>query len=79
MRRRVRVKAAREALGRVGRFMDANGAYNRRQALWFAEAFGGLGVMWFISPESGLAALPSAGRSASCKSVREKRSDQNLC
>ena len=32
--------------------MDANGAYDRKQALGFAEAFAGLGVRWFEEPVS---------------------------
>ncbi len=48
-----RVRAAREAIGPVAElFVDANGAYTRKQALAFAEAFGGLGVTWFEEPVS---------------------------
>jgi L-alanine-DL-glutamate epimerase-like enolase superfamily enzyme len=48
-----RVKAAREAVGPgVDLFVDANGAYSRKQALAFAEAFAGLGVSWFEEPVS---------------------------
>ena len=46
-----RVRAAREAIG-PGRalFVDANGAYSRKQALGFAAAFADLGVTWFEEP-----------------------------
>jgi L-alanine-DL-glutamate epimerase-like enolase superfamily enzyme len=48
-----RVAAAREALGPDARlFVDANGAYARKQALWFAERFAALGVGWFEEPVS---------------------------
>jgi L-alanine-DL-glutamate epimerase-like enolase superfamily enzyme len=48
-----RVKAAREAIG-VDRllFVDANGAYTRKQALAFADAYADLGVRWFEEPVS---------------------------
>ncbi len=43
-----RVRAAREAIGPDVKLMvDANGAYTRKQALWFAERFAGYGVTWF--------------------------------
>lgn len=48
-----RVSAAREAIGQdVELFVDANGAYQRKQALGFAEAFAELGVTWFEEPVS---------------------------
>jgi L-alanine-DL-glutamate epimerase-like enolase superfamily enzyme len=48
-----RVKAAREAVGDgVELFVDANGAYSRKQALAFAERFAELGVTWFEEPVS---------------------------
>lgn len=48
-----RVRAAREAIGPdVRLFVDANGAYQRKQALAFAEAFAELGVVWFEEPVS---------------------------
>jgi L-alanine-DL-glutamate epimerase-like enolase superfamily enzyme len=48
-----RVRAAREAIGpEVELFVDANGAYSRKQALAFAEAFAELGVVWFEEPVS---------------------------
>ena len=46
-----RVRAAREAIGRdAALFVDANGAYTRKQALAFARAFVDLGVTWFEEP-----------------------------
>ncbi len=46
-----RVRAAREAIGPAARlYVDANGAYNRKQALAFAEQFADLGVTWFEEP-----------------------------
>ncbi len=48
-----RVAAARDAIGpRVALFVDANGAYSRKQALAQAERFAGLGVTWFEEPVS---------------------------
>lgn len=48
-----RVAAAREVVGDdVDLFVDANGAYSRKQALWFAEAFADYGVSWFEEPVS---------------------------
>lgn len=47
----VRVKWAREAIGPdIQLFVDANGAYSRKQALDFAEEFAELGVVWFEEP-----------------------------
>jgi L-alanine-DL-glutamate epimerase-like enolase superfamily enzyme len=46
-----RVRAAREAVGAgVKLFVDANGAYSRKQALAFADRFAVLGVCWFEEP-----------------------------
>jgi L-alanine-DL-glutamate epimerase-like enolase superfamily enzyme len=45
-----RVEAARKAIGEAGLFVDANGAYDVKQALAFAERFAGLGVSWFEEP-----------------------------
>ncbi len=46
-----RVRAARSAVeNHVELFVDANGAYTRKQALAFAEQFAGLGVTWFEEP-----------------------------
>lgn len=46
-----RVKVAREAIGVVPQlFVDANGAYERKQALIFAQAFAELDVVWFEEP-----------------------------
>ncbi len=48
-----RVAAARSAVGDgVGLFVDANGAYERKQALRCAEQFAELGVTWFEEPVS---------------------------
>jgi L-alanine-DL-glutamate epimerase-like enolase superfamily enzyme len=48
-----RVAAARDAIGDHGElFVDANGAYSRKQALAFAEEFADLGVTWFEEPVS---------------------------
>ena len=48
-----RVRAARQAIGpRAELFVDANGAYSRKQALAFAEAFTEFGVSWFEEPVS---------------------------
>jgi L-alanine-DL-glutamate epimerase-like enolase superfamily enzyme len=48
-----RVKTARAAIGsKIELFVDANGAYNRKQALNFAEKFAGLNVKWFEEPVS---------------------------
>ena len=45
-----RVEAARRAIGSATLFVDANGAYSRKQALAFAEKFAGIG--WFEEPVS---------------------------
>jgi len=46
-----RVRAARDAIGEEAQlFVDANGAYARKQALRFAEAFADYGVSWFEEP-----------------------------
>lgn len=48
-----RVAAAREAIGPdVQLFVDANGSYDRKQALGFAKRFSDLGVTWFEEPVS---------------------------
>lgn len=48
-----RVKAAREAIGPdTELFVDANGAYSRKQALAMADAYAELGVTWFEEPVS---------------------------
>jgi len=48
-----RVRASRSAVGdRADLFVDANGAYSRKQALAFAERFADLGVIWFEEPVS---------------------------
>jgi L-alanine-DL-glutamate epimerase-like enolase superfamily enzyme len=48
-----RVRAARQAIGPEAElFVDANGAYDRKQALAFAEQFAAHGVSWFEEPVS---------------------------
>jgi L-alanine-DL-glutamate epimerase-like enolase superfamily enzyme len=48
-----RVRAAREAVGpAVQLFVDANGAFSRKQALAMADAFTECGVSWFEEPVS---------------------------
>jgi L-alanine-DL-glutamate epimerase-like enolase superfamily enzyme len=48
-----RVKLAREAVGsEVALFVDANGAYTRKQALFLARRFAESGVTWFEEPVS---------------------------
>lgn len=49
-----RVKVAREAIGdKTELFVDANGAYSRKQALWFADRFvAEYNVTWFEEPVS---------------------------
>ena len=48
-----RVHAVRQAIGPdAGLFVDANGAYDRKQALAKAAAFADLGVSWFEEPVS---------------------------
>lgn len=48
-----RVQAAREAIGPdCELFVDANGAYSRKQALALAEAFAEQGASWFEEPVS---------------------------
>jgi L-alanine-DL-glutamate epimerase-like enolase superfamily enzyme len=46
-----RVKAAREAIGPdAALYVDANGAYSRKQALSMSEKFAESGVSWFEEP-----------------------------
>lgn len=48
-----RVRAARDAIGAAPQlFVDANGAYARKQALGFAQRFAEFGVTWFEEPVS---------------------------
>jgi L-alanine-DL-glutamate epimerase-like enolase superfamily enzyme len=48
-----RVRSAREAIGPdIELFVDANGAYERTQALALADQFADLGVTWFEEPVS---------------------------
>jgi L-alanine-DL-glutamate epimerase-like enolase superfamily enzyme len=52
-RDRGRVRAAREAIGKDAHlFVDANGAYKRREALRQASIFDEFGVTWFEEPVS---------------------------
>jgi len=45
-----RVRAARKAIGRAELFVDANGAYDVKEALRLAGAFAEQGVSWFEEP-----------------------------
>jgi L-alanine-DL-glutamate epimerase-like enolase superfamily enzyme len=45
-----RVRVARDAIGDARLFVDANGAYTRKQALALAIPFDDLGVCWFEEP-----------------------------
>ena len=47
-----RVQAARDAIGKTALYVDANGAYTRKQALKFAEEFAALDVCWLEEPVS---------------------------
>ncbi len=48
-----RVQVARKTIGdNIALFVDANGAYSRKQALWFAERYADLNVSWFEEPVS---------------------------
>jgi L-alanine-DL-glutamate epimerase-like enolase superfamily enzyme len=47
-----RVEAARRAIGDADLFVDANGAYSRKQAIRLAARFADLGVTWFEEPVS---------------------------
>jgi len=47
-----RVRGAREAIEDAGLYVDANGAYQRKQALLFADRFADMGVSWFEEPVS---------------------------
>jgi L-alanine-DL-glutamate epimerase-like enolase superfamily enzyme len=48
-----RVRVAREAIGPATHlFVDANGAFDPRQAITFADSFEGFGVTWFEEPVS---------------------------
>src|SRR5947199_249015 len=50
---RERVTAVRDAIGPDAElFVDANGAYTRKLALWQAEVFAEDGVTWFEEPVS---------------------------
>ena len=45
-----RVAQARDAIGDAELFVDANGAYSRKQAMEFAHEFAALRVKWFEEP-----------------------------
>lgn len=47
-----RVRVAHDAIGGAQLFVDANGAYSRKQGLRFAEQFVEFGVAWFEEPVS---------------------------
>ena len=47
-----RVRAAHAAIGDALLFVDANGAYTRKQALHFAKDFEEFGIAWFEEPVS---------------------------
>jgi len=47
-----RVKAARQAIGPAGLFVDANGAWQAKEALYWADRFATFGVSWFEEPTS---------------------------
>ena len=47
-----RVETAKRAIGSSTLFVDANGAYARKQALQFAQRFADFGVTWFEEPVS---------------------------
>lgn len=48
-----RVRTARRAIGAdAALFVDANGALDRKRALWFADVFADEGVTWFEEPVS---------------------------
>jgi L-alanine-DL-glutamate epimerase-like enolase superfamily enzyme len=47
-----RVRVAREAIGNAELFVDANGAYSRKQALAQADKFSEFHVTWFEEPVS---------------------------
>jgi L-alanine-DL-glutamate epimerase-like enolase superfamily enzyme len=47
-----RVRRARSAIGDAELYVDANGAFDRKQALGFSERFADFGVTWFEEPVS---------------------------
>jgi L-alanine-DL-glutamate epimerase-like enolase superfamily enzyme len=47
-----RVRAAKAAIGPAELYVDANGAYRRKQALELAQQFASLGATWFEEPVS---------------------------
>jgi len=63
-----RVSAAREVIGEASLYVDANGAYARKQALALANEFADLGVAWFEEPVSSDDREPQAHpRSFACR------------
>ncbi|MBE7220620.1 MAG: mandelate racemase, partial [Caulobacteraceae bacterium] len=61
-----RVRVARKAAGAADLFVDANGAFSAKQALFYAQIFAAEGVRWFEEPVSsddlaGLALVRQAG------------------
>jgi L-alanine-DL-glutamate epimerase-like enolase superfamily enzyme len=47
-----RLRAARDAIGDTTLFVDANGAYSRKQAAWWAGCFAEFDVRWLEEPVS---------------------------
>jgi L-alanine-DL-glutamate epimerase-like enolase superfamily enzyme len=47
-----RLRAARAAIGDTSLFVDANGAYSRKQAAWWAACFAEFDVRWLEEPVS---------------------------
>lgn len=47
-----RVEAAKKAIGGTELFVDANGGYDLKQSISFAQQFARLGVTWFEEPVS---------------------------
>lgn len=47
-----RARTARKAIGGASLYVDANGAYDRKQALELAAGFADIGVRWFEEPVS---------------------------
>ena len=72
-----RVRAAREAIGPDAQlFVDANGAYSRKQALELAERFrADAAVSWFEEPVSSddLEGLRAAPRPCACRDADRRR------
>jgi len=47
-----RVRVARDAIGQAALFVDANGAYDRKEAIQMSQVFAEFGVCWFEEPVS---------------------------